>query len=59
MTFASDPEIDKAYRPSAALAPGTFEANMLLYRERSAEAYRTLPHAAMKLFKNPGSKPSR
>ncbi len=44
MTFASDPAIDAAYRPSAALAPGVFEANMVLYRERSAEAYRTLPH---------------
>ena len=44
MTFASDPEIDKAYRPSAALAAGTFEANMVLYRERSTEAYRALPH---------------
>ena len=44
MTFASDPDIDKAYRPSAALAPGTFEAQMVLYRERSAEAYRSLPH---------------
>ncbi|MDQ2926833.1 MAG: alpha/beta hydrolase, partial [Pseudomonadota bacterium] len=36
--------VDAAYRPSAALAPGVFEANMVLYRERSAEAYRTLPH---------------
>lgn len=44
MTFASDPAIDAAYRPSAALAPGVFEANMVLYSERSAEAYRTLPH---------------
>ena len=44
MTFRSDPDIDKAYRPSAALAPGTFEAQMALYRERSAEAYRSLPH---------------
>ena len=44
MTFASDREIDKAYRPSAALAPGVFEANLALYRERSAEAYLSLPH---------------
>jgi arylformamidase len=44
MSFVSDPAIDAAYRPSAALAPGVFEANMHLYRERSAEAHRTLPH---------------
>ncbi len=44
MTFSSDPAIDAAYRPSAALAPGVFEANMVRYAERSAEAYRTLPH---------------
>ena len=43
-TFTSDPAIDAAYRPSAALEPGVFEAHMDLYRERSAEAYRTLPH---------------
>lgn len=43
-TFTSDPAIDAAYRPSAALKPGVFEAHMALYRDRSAEAYRTLPH---------------
>jgi arylformamidase len=43
-TFTSDPAIDAAYRPSAALKPGVFEAHMDLYRDRSTEAYRTLPH---------------
>lgn len=41
---ASDPAIDAAYGPRLALPPGVFEANMDLYRERSAAAYRTLPH---------------
>jgi arylformamidase len=43
-TFTSDPAIDAAYRPSAVLQPGVFEAHMDLYRDRSAETYRTLPH---------------
>jgi arylformamidase len=44
MSFASDPEVDKAYSPSRALAPGVFQAHMDLYRDRSLEVYRTLPH---------------
>jgi arylformamidase len=43
-TFVSDPKIDAAYRPSAMLAPGVFEAQMDAYRDRSALAYRSLPH---------------
>ena len=43
-SFSSDPAIDAAYRPSAALAPGVFDAHLQLYRERSAAAYRDLPH---------------
>jgi arylformamidase len=43
-TFASDPKIDAAYRPSAMLPPGRFDALMGEYRDRSAEAYRTLSH---------------
>jgi len=43
-TFTNDPAIDAAYRPSAVLQPGVFEAHMDLYRDRSAETYRTLPH---------------
>lgn len=45
MSFASDPEIDKAYSPSRALAAGVFQAHMDLYRDRSLQVYRTLPHA--------------
>ena len=41
---ASDPAIDAAYSPRAALPPGVFEANMDAYRDRSAAAYRSLPH---------------
>jgi arylformamidase len=43
-TFISDPAIDAAYRPSAMLPPGVFDAQMVAYRERSADAYRSLPH---------------
>ena len=42
--FASDPAVDAAYGPRAALPPGVFEANIAAYAERSADAYRTLPH---------------
>jgi arylformamidase len=42
--FTSDPAIDAAYSPRAALPPGVFEANMHAYADRSAQAYRTLPH---------------
>src|SRR5450755_4012440 len=44
MSYASDPAIDAAYAPRRALPPGVFEAHMDLYRDRSAEAYRTLPN---------------
>lgn len=44
MTFASDPEIDKAYSPSRSLPAGVFQANMDLYRDRSLEVYRALRH---------------
>ncbi|MEO8081049.1 MAG: alpha/beta hydrolase, partial [Caldimonas sp.] len=38
----SDPAIDAAYGPRAALPEGAFEQYMKTYAERSAEAYRTL-----------------
>ena len=44
MSFSSDPEVDKAYSPSRALPEGVFQAHMDLYRDRSLEVYRTLPH---------------
>jgi arylformamidase len=42
--FVSDPAIDAAYRPSAVLPPGVFDALISQYRERSAAAYEKLPH---------------
>lgn len=44
MSFTSDPEVDKAYAPSRALAAGVFQANLDLYRDRSLEVYAAFPH---------------